>query len=157
VGPEALNRTWISIWEEADSQLLGARSSGSTRFGTGLIDGRRAFDHHLETQGPGRGQVDVSTRQWVPMEETETGVRYVLTVWRQPKGIADELFLRIEGPRGWHISDASLETREEGPHLGTPVDVLGMTGPPEMLVGTDVLTVRGRMTADLHVVVDLER
>lgn len=159
VGPEALNRTWFTVWEPEDSELLGATAeAGDPRIASSAIDGRRGFDHHLETQGPGRGVVGLRTRTWVRLRETDDGLRYLLTVWRQPKGIADELDLRVQAPPSWRIADAQLETHEGGPTpLRRPGDALGLSDPPRLTTETTSLRLRGAMTADLRLVVDLER
>ena len=156
-GPEALNRTWFTVWEREDAELLAASSShGSPRVATGTVSGRRGFDHHLETQGPGREELTLTTRSRTRLHETDEGLRYELIVWRQPKAIADEIDLRIDAPAGWQVADARLRTAR-GTTLREPGEALGVDWPPELARHPTGVTVQGTLTTDVRLVLDLAR
>jgi hypothetical protein len=157
--PDATNTTWFTVWGAEGSELLGASRDGEqARVASGSIGGRTGFDHHLVTPPESTASVTMVTRSPVAYEEEDGVLTYELTVWRQPKGIADELDLRVLPPPGYEVVDVALDAPlEAGPLLEWPGAVLGIDELPEVAARPDVVVVRGALTEDLRLTVQLAR
>ncbi|TVR37379.1 MAG: DUF4012 domain-containing protein [Nitriliruptor sp.] len=155
-GELGLVRSWITLWAPPGATLLGAEDLDGEPLTTwrDTIHGLQTVDHLLDTPHEQTTGVDIALRGATGVTVEGDRVTYPLTLWRQAKGIADHLDVAIEAPAGWRISDVELVTG--GPAIGL--------GPAPFTDAVEVtarspgeLRLEGAMTADVRVVLELER
>jgi hypothetical protein len=116
---DAHNRTWFTVWTPDDSRVLAGRSGdGPLQASVGTVGGARRVDHLLVTPPGGSARATVELTGPVQLVATEAGLEYRLTVWRQAKGIADDLALRIVAADGWEVVGGAVEGRSDAARLG---------------------------------------
>jgi hypothetical protein len=132
-------------------QAVAGADGQPAPFSTGDIHGRRAVDHYLDVPAGSQGAFEVTSSATVPAQWDGSVLSYGLTVWRQSKGIPDQLDVTVQAPGGWRVLDASVtgggQPGELGfaPH-GTPL---------EATVEDGAARLRGSASADTRLVVRL--
>jgi hypothetical protein len=121
LGQEADHRAWLTFWlGESDVPRLVRDVDGFPPVRLGYFHGVTTIDRHLEVPSASQRWLEVATTGVADLELLDDGsVRYRLGWWRQSKGIADRLSLRIEAPEGWVFVSAGLA---DG---GRPLPLLG--------------------------------
>jgi hypothetical protein len=151
-----LVRTWVTVWgpEGAALQASEDLQGRPVRSSVGTIHGLRAVDHRLDTPQGATTGVEVTLRATTPVRLGEGTATYSATVWRQAKGIADHLDVRVHPPDGWSIG----EVRVEGG--GVPLGLGPLPyerGIEAALLPDGTARIDGSLTADARFEVDLRR
>lgn len=156
-GVPGLNRTWFSLWLPPEGEVVAGRGpDGALPADSDVVHGQRAVDVFLETPSRSRRSFRLETVSPVALSVHDGHLRYRATLWRQAKAIPDDVRLVVHAPTGWQVDTADLQGGGDGarPDLSTdprPDDPEELA----MTVDRDRVTVRGQMTADAHLVVDL--
>jgi hypothetical protein len=148
-----LARTWLTQWLPADAVIQSVTDADGRdlAFSAGEMHGRRAVDHFLEVEAGGQSAFEVASSARVPAEWDGGELTYGLSIWRQGKGIPDQLDISVAPPEGWRIIATSL-SGGGGPGLLGP----GAPGVPlDANLEDGVVRVRGSATADTRLVVRL--
>ncbi|MFU8841125.1 MAG: DUF4012 domain-containing protein [Nitriliruptoraceae bacterium] len=155
-GQLGLVRSWVTLWSTPGATLERASDLTGADLATwqDRIHDLDTVDQLLDTpQGRTTG-TEVVLRGPTGIAVDGDRVTYPLTLWRQAKGVADHLDARIEAPAGWRITD--IEVAADGPAIGLgpapftePVTVVDRS--------TGAVSLQGSMTADVRVVVELQR
>jgi hypothetical protein len=148
-----LARTWLTQWLPGDAELRSVTDADGEplAFNTGEMHGRLAVDHYLEVPVGGRAAFEVVSAARVGGAWDGRELTYALSIWRQGKGIADQLDIRVAPPEGWRVLGTSL-SGGGGPGL------IGPTAPGTPLavdVEDGAARLRGSATADARLVVRL--
>ncbi len=155
-GELGLVRSWVTMWVPPGATLVRATDLDGGQLTTwqDAIHGLETVDQLLETPHEQTTGVDVALRGPTGILAEGDTLTYPLTLWRQAKGVADHLDVRIEAPAGWRI--AAVEVAAEGPQIG--LGPAPFTGPVEVTARTpDLVQLEGAMTADVRVTLELER
>lgn len=156
-GIPGLNRTWFSLWLPPEGEVVaGHGPDGPLAAASDVVHGQRAVDVFLETPSRSRRSFQLETVSPVALTVDDGRLRYRATLWRQAKAIPDDVRLVVHAPEGWRVATAELRGGGDGtrPELSTdprPDDPEAL----ELTVGSSEVTVRGQMTADAHLTVDL--
>lgn len=150
--PPAVNRTWFTVWADAGTRAVAGRGHGGVPLAvsTGTIDGRRAVDRMLETPPRSTRAFEVVLDGDAAVSEHAGGATYRLTLWRQARGLADDLRLVVTPPAGWRIADAELDAAHSPSFDGSRPGRR-----PELQHVGDAVVVAGRASTDVHLVVEL--
>lgn len=154
-GIRGLVRTWVTVWTpEAASLVAVTADDGAPRHASsGSMHGRRALDHVLDTPSGETTGIEVVSDAPVIVTSDGDRVVYALTVWRQAKGVADDLELQVAPPHGWEIVGVELDHTEVAVGLG-PAPY--RHAPRVTSSGPEGVLVHGSLTADLRLEVVLQ-
>jgi hypothetical protein len=155
-GQLGLVRSWVTLWSTPGGAVAFAGDLEGAALPTwqDRIHGLETVDLLLDSPQGSTTGTEVVLRAPTGLAIDGDQVVYPLTLWRQAKGIADHLDISIEAPAGWRIADVEVET--DGPAIG--LGPRPFTEPVAVARRTDAtVSVQGSMTADVRIVLDLER
>lgn len=153
-GEIGLARSWVTLWSPPGFALVEATDLN----GAGIVTWRdeihdlETVDHLLATPRLRTTGIEMTLRGSTGIEVTGDTLTYPLTLWRQAKGIADQLDVTIAAPAGWRIE--AVDVASGGPAIG--LGPAPFTTPVTLVEHTDrLIRIEGSMTADVRVVLEL--
>ena len=155
-GQVGLVRSWVTLWSPPGSTLVDASDLTGADIVTWRdpIHGLETVDHLLATPRAETTGVEVELRGPTGVVVDGDRLTYPLTLWRQAKGIVDHLDVTIAPPSGWEIT--AVEVASAGPAVG--LGPAPFTAPVAIVdQNAGVVHLRGSMTADVRVELDLRR
>ncbi|MBW3665418.1 MAG: DUF4012 domain-containing protein [Actinobacteria bacterium] len=158
-GAPGLNRTWFTVWSPSETRVLAGRDGQDQPISvtTGGIHDQTAVDHYLETPSRERRSFELDLSGPIELRRDGPDLRYRLTLWRQAKGIPDDIEVLIRAPRGWEVADASLSGGRQGGDTGLGTDVLDGPEEPTLERHRGHVTVRGEVNTDVVIELRLAR
>ena len=152
-GPPGWNRTWFSVWAPGTDALQAARDAdGPILVNAGRFHGLRVIDHHLETPPRSSNWFEVELEGSVALDHLRDMKVYRLVWWSQSKAIPDLLDVQVLLPDGWEAVDADVSGGGDGRGRG----VFGAGVPLSLDVADDRVSLRGTVTTDTELVVQLD-
>ncbi|MCC5948781.1 MAG: DUF4012 domain-containing protein [Nitriliruptoraceae bacterium] len=149
-------RSWVTLWGPTGGDLDRAQGLDGAELTTwrDRIHGLETVDHLLDTPNEDTTGVVFTVRGPTGTRIAGDSIAYPVTLWRQAKGVADHLDVVVTAPEGWTLRD--VELAGDGPAIG--LGPAPYTGPVEEIRRTpDTVELRGAMTADVRLVLHLER
>lgn len=153
-GPEAVNRSWVTFWLDADDAVRQVSDAeGFPAVTRGTMHSAQPLDVFVEVPPLEQRAVRVESTAPVPVAVGPDGaLTYRWAFWRQAKGVPDVVDVTIVAPDGWSIDEARL--------VGATATV-GLAGPDAqreaavMRVRRRSVSLAGALGSDAELVVRL--
>ena len=150
----ATNRSWLTVWGPAGTQVRGGPSvDGPATGAVGAVGELTVVDHLLATPPRDALTFGVDLAGPVQLTSTPEGLVYRLTLWHQAKAIADHVRIDVQAADGWEVVGGHVAGRSDAGRLGFGEAAVPLT----LEVDDGVASIRGTAVGDVDVEVVLAR